>query len=143
LQRVTSLTRVDSQCVTGLVNGRFAARHSCCLDQVEFTGIESGLGRAKRHRRLRIDLAGRPALRIKPGDLILNRQHNATLLQTFTTLFTPPTVFAKLHATVQLSAFAKFALPSFRLQESLPVCCIPCPFGIAESAARTLFSGCA
>lgn len=28
-------------------------------------------------------------------------------------------------------------------EESLPACCIPGPFGKAESAVRPLFSGCA
>ena len=85
---------------------RFATRRSSCLDQVEFPGVDSGSGHAKHQRCVRIDLAGRPSLQINPGDLILNRQHDATLLQIF---------------TAHVQAFAKFALPSLRLQESLPV----------------------
>ncbi|EDM83461.1 transaldolase B [Limnobacter sp. MED105] len=41
------------------------------------------LGACETQKRLRIDLAGRPSLRIKPGDLILNRQNDAMLLQIF------------------------------------------------------------
>jgi hypothetical protein len=72
-------------------------------------------------QRVRIDLAGRASLRIKPGELILNRQNDATLLRSFTALVTPPVSLARSHITVRLLAFAKFALPSLRLQESLPV----------------------
>jgi len=54
--------------------------HSALI-KVEFPGVESCLGHAKHQRCVRIDLAGRPSLRIKPGDLILNRQNDAMLLQ--------------------------------------------------------------
>lgn len=37
--------------------------------------------------RPRVDLAGRSSLRIKTGDLILNRQNKVTLLQTSTAAF--------------------------------------------------------
>jgi hypothetical protein len=62
-----------------------SAPHHVAKIEAEFPGLESCSGHAKRQRRIRIDLAGRPSLRIKPGDLILNRQHDATLLQSLMT----------------------------------------------------------
>ncbi|KYP12357.1 MAG: hypothetical protein A0129_02315 [Limnobacter sp. CACIAM 66H1] len=56
------------------------AQHYPAKIQVEFPAFDSGSVYAKRQS-VFASTCGRPSLRIKPGDLILNRRNDATLLQ--------------------------------------------------------------